>query len=63
MQPPPDLISLQAAADLLGVHNRTVRRWITIGRIRGWRLGPRLLRVELSEVLGQVQPDGVEQSA
>lgn len=55
MNPPDDLVTLQEAGERVGVHHRTVRRWVTTGRIRGWRLGPRLMRVQMSEVLGQLQ--------
>jgi excisionase family DNA binding protein len=62
--PPGSLLSLPEAARRLDVHPRTVRRYITTGRLRGYRLGPRLLKVELTEVLSLLQPVGAdEQSA
>ena len=34
---PDDLISTGAAAKQLGVHPRTIRRWILIGRLRAFQ--------------------------
>lgn len=60
---PDNLVTIKDAAAQIGVHPRTIRRWITAGRISGWRLGPRMMRVNLSEVLAQIQPHDVERSA
>lgn len=38
------------AAREAAVHPNTIRRWIKDGHLRGWRVGPRLLRVDLDEV-------------
>lgn len=42
----PSRISLQKAADEIGVSTRTVRRYITDGRLRAYRIGPRLIKVD-----------------
>jgi excisionase family DNA binding protein len=42
--------SVEAAAERLGCSPRTVRRMISRGEIAGYRLGKRLLRVDLAEV-------------
>jgi excisionase family DNA binding protein len=42
--------SLQEAADYLGVHERTVRKMGADGRLRLYRKGARLVRVDLNEV-------------
>jgi len=42
--------SIEQADDLLGCSPRTVRRMIAAGEITGYRLGKRLLRVDLLEV-------------
>lgn len=42
--------SIEQAGDLLGCSPRTVRRMIAAGEITGFRLGKRLLRVDLIEV-------------
>ena len=47
-----ELQSLEQAARWLGVSVRTVRRYIAAGVLTGYRLGPRLLRVDAAEVVG-----------
>ncbi len=55
------LISLRDAAELAGgVHPRTVRRWVESGLLEGFRTGPRLIKVERSQVLALVRPLHVE---
>ena len=44
------LISLQEAGDYYGVSVKTVRRWIAAGRLEGYRVGPRLLRVRVESL-------------
>lgn len=48
--------TLQSAADRLAVDTRTVRRWIASGRLKAYRTGPRLLRVDIEEVDRLLQP-------
>lgn len=48
--PRPKLVSTAVVAEQYGVSERTVRRWITSGLIAGFRIGPRLIRVDLEEV-------------
>jgi excisionase family DNA binding protein len=43
-------VSIAEASELLNVHHHTLRRWVSAGRITGYRLGPRLLRVKLADV-------------
>jgi len=38
------------AADYLGTSERTIRRYIAAGRLTGYRVGPRLIRVDLNEL-------------
>lgn len=42
--------SLSSAAQRAGVSERTIRRWIAHGRLAGYRVGPRLLRVDRAEL-------------
>ena len=44
-------ISIQEAADLLGVSIATLRRWCRDGVVPTHRLGPRLLRFDTAELL------------
>lgn len=53
-----DLVNLQEAAERAGVHPKTVRRWISEGRIRGYRMGPRFIRVDLDELAAMLEPIG-----
>jgi excisionase family DNA binding protein len=41
------LVSINDAADHLGM---TIRRWIAKGKITGYRIGPKLIRVDLDEI-------------
>lgn len=42
--------SISDVAAEFGVCEKTVRRWLADGRIRGQRVGPRLLRFSLAQV-------------
>ena len=44
------LVSLAAAAAYADVSTRTLRRYIAQGRLTGYRVGPRLLKVDLDDV-------------
>lgn len=44
------LASLDAAAEYIGVTTRTLRRWIADGDIVAYRLGRRIVRIDLDEV-------------
>lgn len=43
------LVSIQAAAEHFDVTTRTIRRWIAEGRVTGYRVGRRLIKVDLTE--------------
>lgn len=49
-QIPRRLAPLNGAADYAGVHPRTLRRRIADGSLTGYRMGPRIIRVDLNEV-------------
>jgi excisionase family DNA binding protein len=44
------LISLAEAADRLDVSTRTLRRYIAAGRFTGYRVGPRLIKIDPTEL-------------
>ena len=48
--------SINAAAQYVGVHPRTIRRRVSDGTITAWRFGPRTLRVDLNEVEAALRP-------
>nr|WP_237211713.1 helix-turn-helix domain-containing protein [Rhodococcus ruber] len=50
------LVSVAQAAEELGVCGRTIRNRISDGTITGYRLGPRLLRVDLDELDALLRP-------
>ena len=50
------LESIAGAAEYAGVHPRTIRRRIADGRLTGYRMGPRLIRVDLNELDAMLRP-------
>ena len=53
---PEPLISLEAAAERLDMHPRTVRRLISQGRLPGYRVGDRAIRLRMSDVDKLLEP-------
>jgi excisionase family DNA binding protein len=54
----PRWASIQATAQYLDVTDRTVRAMIADGRLRGYRSGNRLIRLDLNEVDSALKPFG-----
>jgi len=50
------LMSVRSAAEYLGVSTKTIRRYIAAGRVRGYRAGPRLIRVDLNDLNAVLRP-------
>lgn len=50
------LVSLAAAAAYADVSTRTLRRYISHGRLTGYRVGPRLAKVDLDELDAMARP-------
>ncbi|WP_280509084.1 excisionase family DNA-binding protein [Nocardia cyriacigeorgica] len=44
------LISTTEAGRRADVHSRTIRNWIAEGRLTGYRVGPRLVKVDPNEL-------------
>lgn len=44
------LVSLTDGADSINVSTRTLRRYIAAGRLSAYRVGPRLIMVDLNEL-------------
>jgi excisionase family DNA binding protein len=47
---PRQLASVAQVADHLGVSTKTIRRYIDAGLLRKYRVGPRLIRLDVDEV-------------
>jgi len=47
---------LAQAAKYVGCDQRTIRRYIATGQLRGYRLGERLIRVDLNELDALLRP-------
>ena len=51
------LVSIEQAAEYLGICARTVRNYVASGEISGYRLpGGRLLRVDIAEIDAALRP-------
>lgn len=50
------LISIAEAAEYLGVNERTVRNMLTDGRLKAHTLGPRIVRIRLSDINKALTP-------
>jgi len=47
---------LKAGAQHANVSEKTIRNWIKAGRITGYRIGPKLLEVDLDELDRIIRP-------
>jgi excisionase family DNA binding protein len=54
----PELIGVGAAAKYCDVYPSTIRRWITAGRLNAYRVGPRLIKIDLAELDKIMRPVG-----
>jgi excisionase family DNA binding protein len=62
LPPPADpagLITVKEAAARLGIHPQTVRVWIMDGTITGYRVGPKLIRLDPADVAAMARPEPV----
>lgn len=46
------LLTTHEAADILGVHQRTVQRWIKTGKLTAIKAGPKLWRIKKEDLDG-----------
>jgi excisionase family DNA binding protein len=51
-------ISIAEAAEYFGCSPRTIRRAITAGRLRAYRVGPRMIRVDVRDLDRMARPIG-----
>lgn len=52
----PDLLTLDEAAEVLGVCTVTIRRRIADGSLRAYRVGPRLIKVDADDLHDLIRP-------
>jgi hypothetical protein len=50
----PRFASIQAVAEMYDVDHKTVRRWIASGLVHGYRIGDRLVKLDLDEIDAKV---------
>lgn len=50
------LVSIADAAEYADVHPATIRRYISSGRLTGYRVGPRLVKIDLAELNDLARP-------
>jgi excisionase family DNA binding protein len=55
---PQRLESLTVAAKYANVSTRSLRRYIAAGRLRGYRVGPRLIKVDIADLEAILVPVG-----
>lgn len=48
--PAPDLLTIAQTAQYLGVNPATIRRLIASGRLKAYRYGPRIIRIDQADV-------------
>lgn len=51
-----DFINLKEAGAILGFNPHSVRRLISQGRLRGYRIGNKAIRVRRSDVMALIEP-------
>lgn len=52
------LIPMAEAADYLCISDRTIRRYISAGILKAYRVGPRLIKVDLADIEAILNPTG-----
>lgn len=57
-KPLPAKVTIQRAAAYLDVTDKTIRRRIADGKLRAYRVGPRLIRVDRESLLALATPLG-----
>jgi excisionase family DNA binding protein len=51
-------VSVNQAAHYLGITSQSVRNMLADGRLKAWTLGPRVLRIRLSDIEAALKPYG-----
>ena len=50
------LVSQQAAAEFLGVTERTIRNYVSRGQLRAYRVGGRVVRIDQDDIDAMLRP-------
>jgi excisionase family DNA binding protein len=53
---PVTYITINAAAERLSCHPKTVRRLVSAGQLTAFRVGPRMLRLDVAEIDKVLRP-------
>lgn len=51
-----NLVSVQKGAEYSGLSDKTIRRYIANGQLTGYRIGRKLIRVDLDELDALLKP-------
>jgi len=54
-QPPRRYLTLSDAAEWLSLDEKTLRRWVSQGRLTAYRVGPKLIRLDADEIENMVR--------
>lgn len=50
------LVSINQASEYAACSTKTIRRYIAAGRLTGYRMGKRMIRVDLNEIDALLEP-------
>lgn len=50
--------TITQTAEFFGVDDKTIRRWIAQGRLKAYRVGPRLIRIDRESITALCKPIG-----
>jgi excisionase family DNA binding protein len=56
----PALLTIRQVADETKMSEKTIRRRLADGTLRGVRIGPRVIRIERDSIIGLLQPLGAD---
>jgi excisionase family DNA binding protein len=51
-----NLVSIQKGAEYAGLSDKTIRRYISAGDLHGFRIGKKMIRVDLNEIEQLLKP-------
>jgi excisionase family DNA binding protein len=55
---PPNKVGIAEGAEMLGVTTKTIRRYIASGALPAYRVGPRLIRIDVADIQALMRPVG-----